>query len=115
MAASMRKPRAPRNDAKASAPQPKPATVDNVIGDVRDRIKANGIEDWGTGVAQLASYADHIDTRARDALALGNEPHHLDASVACDFRETMLAIATFAVAAVVEHDRRALGARAVAT
>lgn len=96
-----------RNDAAASPPPAataaKPTTVENVLADVRDRVKltavpsARPLSDYGSIVAVLTA-------RAR----AGNNPLHFDASVACDYRETMLEIASIAVAAVSEHDRRAL-------
>jgi hypothetical protein len=95
----------------SSAPR-KPAVraprVDDVLADVRDRVRANGLDTEKR--EDLRDYCDEIATEIRAAI----DTHvalHFDATVAPDFRELMLAVAAEAICAVVDHDRRALAAR----
>lgn len=112
MAERIRRRTARRNDTAASAPPAaaKPVTLDNVLADLRDRIKANTPDaSVAAGYTPtLGHFLDVVEHQARSARATDNEPLHFDGTVACDYRETMLAIAGAAIVAVTEHDRRAL-------
>lgn len=81
--------------------------VEAVLADVRDRIKANALD---TSRTPWSAWSDAVAQLAAEARSLGCEPHHLDPTAATDFRERMLAAATLATCAVVDHDRRAIEA-----
>lgn len=100
---------------KGRKPQPsrvRYARIDDVLADVRDRLKANDVAGELAAVADLGTLALRVESLARDAQAAGNEPHHVDFTVACDFRETMLQVAGIAASAVLEIDRRTVKPRA---
>lgn len=101
---------------KAGAPiRARYARIDDVLADVRDRLKANDVAGELAAVADLGTLALRVESLARDAQAAGNEPHHVDFTVACDFRETMLQVAGIAASAVVEIDRRTVKSRGEGT
>lgn len=79
-------------------------TLDNVLADVRDRVRINGLD-----TVQHTTLRPWVDAVSSNAAAARLTTEH--DGVASDFRECMLAAASMAVAAVLDHDRRALAAR----
>lgn len=90
-----------------------PPSLNAVIADLRDRITANRLDVPPTAdePAPLGTVLFNIENRCEDAHARGNEPHHLDPTVATDAREQFLAIAAEAIAGVLELDRRVVADR----
>lgn len=100
-----------RRPAPPRAPPPKRPQlirVDHVLADIRDRLHATPDS---AAEHPLAGFVDASQVLVDECRAAGNEPLHFDATVACSFRESMLALARIATRAVVEHDRRAIAAR----
>jgi hypothetical protein len=90
-----------------------PASLNAIIADLRDRIIANRLDVPAPQgePAELGAIVTVIERRCEDAHARGNEPHHLDPTIASDAREQFLAIAAWAVAGVLELDRRVVADR----
>jgi len=87
-----------------SGPRKRASTLDNVLADVRDRVRINGLDS-----VQHATLRPWVDGVSSNAVAARLTTEH--EGVASDFRECMLAAASMAVAAVLDHDRRAFAAR----
>lgn len=107
-----RKPAPPRNPPEAGTNRVRYSRIGDVLTDVRDRLTANDTCAELAQVPDLGTLAQRIEHLGRDAQSAGNEPHHVDWTVASDFRETMLQVACIAAGAVLEIDRRTIKARA---
>jgi hypothetical protein len=100
-------------------PKPKPAplrttdrapTLNACLADLRDRISCNRL-DVSPDLVRLGDVIDAIESHCTDARSAGNEPHHLDPSVASDAREQFYAIAAWAVSAALHLDRLSVAHR----
>lgn len=109
-ASKQRRPAAPPPPGRSADSNP---SLNAVIADLRDRITANRLDVPAPKgqPAELGSIVTAIEQRCEDAHARGNEPHHLDPTVASDAREQFLAIAAWAVAGALELDRRTVADR----
>lgn len=106
------KPAPPRNPPTPGVTRVRYSRIGDVLTDVRDRLTANDVCAELANIADLGTLAQRIEHLGRDAQSAGNEPHHVDWTVASDFRETMLQVAYLAAGAVLEIDRRTFKARA---
>jgi len=74
-----------------SGPRKRASTLDNVLADVRDRVRINGLDS-----VQHATLRPWVDGVSSNAVAARLTTEH--EGVASDFRECMLAAASMAVA-----------------
>lgn len=102
----MSKPNAKRPKARRANRVPR---LGDVLADLRDRISANGLE--RTRETYLVTHAIEAARHADAARHVTDSVLYLDATVAPDFREQMLAAAAAALCGVLNHDRRALAAQ----
>lgn len=88
------------------------ARITDVFADLRERIHAASLDTpVPTGEpCDIGAMARRCQTLAGQALPLGEEPHHLDPTIAADARELLLEVAAWASCAVLELDRRAIAA-----
>lgn len=109
----MTAPKTLRAPVKGKARDIRVARLADVIADLRDRIHACSLdapvrEGEPCDVGAMARRCEELAT---SALPLGEEPHHIDPTIAADGRERLLEVAAWATCAVLELDRKCIAAR----
>ena len=90
------------------------ARIGDVLADLRERIHAASLDApvRAGEPCDVGAMARHCEELAVSALPHGEEPHHLDPTIAADGRELLLEVAAWATCAVLELDRKCIAARA---
>jgi hypothetical protein len=79
------------------------------LADLRDRVRIGAL-DQPAPDTPIGTFAGFIKQHVEVMHSRGNEPHYIDPTVSTDAREQLYAIAAWAIAGVLELDRRVLAA-----
>ncbi len=90
-------------------PSDRAPSLNACLADLRDRVRIGAL-DQPAPDAPIGAFVDLIEGNIEAVHSRGNEPHHIDPTVSTDAREQLYAIAAWAIAGVLELDRRVIAA-----